>query len=218
MSGIPEENFYRVAHLILDEIPNQLRNYFKSLWNNRYPSTRWDDTNTSGQLFLPGRNITNREILSKIQDGNTNEWDGTTLFAVLLFSSYNFFRADPNARVCIDRLRKLRNESYAHLDSTKIDDPAYNNIFKDAKNVFKQMGWQSNGIILIEARVLNTHDFQRLKTDMQQERARNRQLEIELNLVKEDVRQVKEQAEKAEDSIEKVKTEVLLTKKITGKT
>ena len=217
MTSFPEENFYRVAHLVLEEIPSQLRKYFKGLWDIKYSSTPWNDTVTSGQLFLPReRNIKDKWILSNIQNGDTNRWDGTTLFAVLLHSSYRFLKADPNARACIDNLRKLRNTCYGHLDSAKVEDPDYQQILQDAKNTFTQMGWPSTGILLIETRVLNTHDFQTLKNDLQQERARNNQLEIELNLVKKDVKEIQEKIEKVEEDIEKLKTEATLANESIG--
>ena len=212
MTSFPEEKFYRVAHLVLDEIPGQLRKFFKDLWDTKYPLTLWDDTVTSGQLFLAReRNVKDKGILSNIQNGDTNKWDGTTLFAVLLYSSYNFLKADPNARACIDNLRTLRNKCYGHLDSDKVEDQDYQQILQDVKNTFTQMGWPSTGILLIETRVLNTHDFRTLKNDLQQERARNNQLEIELNVVKGD-----EKVEKVEENIEKLQTEATLAKESTG--
>ena len=217
MTSFPEENFYRVAHLVLDEIPSQLRKFFKDLWDTKYPSTPWDDTVISGHLFLAReRNVKDKEILSNIQNGDTNKWDGTTLFAVLLYSSYNFLKADPNARTCIDNLRKLRNKCYGHLDSAKVEDPDYQQILQDAKNTFTQMGWPSTGILLIETRVLNTHDFLTLKNDLQQERERNNQVEIELNVVKEEVKEIQEKVEKVEENIEKRKSEATLAKESTG--
>ena len=190
MGSTPEENFYRVAHLILDEIPIQLRKYFKSEWNAKYPQAPWGDSLNSGQLFLQRKgNIKDKTIINRIQNGDSNEWDGTTLFAVLLFSGHNLF-ADPNARTCIDDLRQLRNKCYAHLDSAKIEDPDYQQIIQDVKNTFMKMKWSVTKIIVIETKILTTHDVQKLLNDMLQEGAYNKQLENELNLIK-DVEQLK---------------------------
>ena len=191
MGSTPEENFYRVAHLILDEIPIQLRKYFKSEWNAKYPQAPWDDSLNSGQLFLQRKgNIKDKTIINRIQNGDSNEWDGTTLFAVLLFSGHNLL-ADPNARTCIDDLRQLRSKCYAHLDSSKIEDPDYQQIIQDVKNTFMKMKWSVTEIIVIETKILTTHDVQKLLNDMLQERANNKQLENELNLIEEDVEQLK---------------------------
>ena len=216
MTSIPEENFYRVAHLILDEIPSQLRQYFKRKWDTKYPSDPWDDTTVSGQLFFTReRNrtlIKNTAIQSNIQHGDTNKWDGTTLFAVLLYSSHNLLKTDKNADTLIDTLRKLRNTSYGHLDSAKIEDPDYQQIIQDAKNTFANLGWPSTEIAAIETKVLVTRDFQTLKNEMQKERANNKYSETKLNLVQEDVEQVKEKVEKVEDDVKRLKADALLTK------
>ena len=176
MASIPEENFYRATILILDVIPSQLRKYFKDLWDTRYPSVPWDDTVARGELFLAReRNIKDRGILNDIKNGNTNKWDGTTLSAVLLNSSHNFLKTDPNARVCIDKLRSLKRICFAHLDSGKLEDSDYLKILQDAKQSFSQMGWPISGI---EAIALNTRNHQVLKNEMHRERSRSIQWDI----------------------------------------
>ena len=226
MTSIPEENFYRVSHLVLDEIPTQLRDYFKSQWNTRNLSAPWDDTITSRQLFLQKeKNITDQTIRSNIRNGDRNKWDGTTLFAVLLYSSHNLLIADPNARVCIDDLRKLRNTCYGHLHAGKIEDPDYQQIVQDIKNAFSQMQWSLTGILATETKVLVTKDYERLRNDMQAEKANNKRLEVLLNLIEERVGKVEEKTgkvegrmAKVEENIEKLITDDQLMRQSIGKT
>ena len=197
MSGTYEENFYRVSHLILDEIPSQLRIYFKLKWNAKYPSNPWDDTASSGQIFLHReRNRTlSTFVRSSIQNGDTDKWDGTTLFAVLLYSSHRLLQGDTAADTCINDLRQLRNECFAHQDSARINDADYQRIFNDVKHTFNQMNWSQNGITVIETMSLVTNDLRRLTNDMQQERANNRQLETRINVVEADLRQLQTEFE-----------------------
>ena len=214
MSGIPEENFYRVTHLVLNEVPAHLRNLFKLKWGTKYSSNPWDDTATSGQLFLQReRSIKDQGIKSSVQNGNTNKWDGTVLFAVLLYSSHKLLDADSNAMTCVNDLRKLRNTCYGHLDCAKIEDSEYQNIIQGARNTFAMMNWPLTGISVIETiMVLVTHDFQPLLNEMRRERSNNKQLETELRLIYTDVRKV----EKEVKSFEKLRTDVLSTKDTIG--
>ena len=196
MTSFPEENFYRVAHLVLDIIPAQLRNYFRDKWDTKNPLNPWDDTGNSGRLFLlRENNIKDKGVLGDIEKGDTSEWDGTTLFAVLLYSSHNLLQADENARTCINDLRGLRNTCYRHLDSGKIDDSHYQQVFHCAKNAFALMGWSVTGINATEARVLVTQDYQKLKDELRKERANDTQLEIKLDTANGKVVEVKQIAE-----------------------
>ena len=197
MTSFPEENFYRVAHLVLDVIPTQLRNFFKDKWDTKYPSNPWDDTGNSGQLFLFGeKNIKDKGILHNIQNGDRSKWDGTTLFAILLFSSKNLLKTDPNARTCIDDLRLLRNTCYGHLDSGRIDDTDYQQVFQCAKHAFALMGWSISAINVSETRILVTKDYQKLRDELRKERANNTQLKTKLDTTIEKVDEVKQIAEK----------------------
>ena len=189
-----EENFYRVSHLILDEIPFQLRKYFIDRWNTKYHKIPWEDTANSGNTFLKwerSRSITTSAYTrSNIENGDTCKWDGTTLFAVLLYSSHKLLQADQNAVDCIDNLRQLRNECFAHLNSARVKDPDYQQIVKDLKYIFTQMNWSLSGITTIENRSLVTKDLLKLMNDMKQENANNKQLEARINAVETDLKQL----------------------------
>ena len=193
MASFPEENFYRVACLVVNVIPTQLRNYFKDKWDANYPFNPWDDTGNSGKFFLQSeKKINDKGILKNIQNGDRNKWDGTTLFAVLLYSSHNLIKGDQNTRTCINNLRRLRNEHFAHVDSGKIDDKDCQLIFKDAENEFKQMGWPVTGINVTEAKVMDTQDYQKLRDELRKERANNTQLETKLDTANENLDEIKQ--------------------------
>ena len=48
------ENFWRATNIVLNEVPSQLRKFFKDKWDNKYPHMPWDDTAPSGQMFWNG--------------------------------------------------------------------------------------------------------------------------------------------------------------------
>ena len=187
-----EENFYKVCHLVLDEIPAHLRQYFKQLWDITYPTTPWDDTASSGQLLLNAESNRNTKTLirTRMQDGDRSKWDGTALFAVLLYSSQTFTSINPNAVSCIDQLRIIRNSHFAHLDSAKVSNSAYQKIFSDAKQMFTQMNWSLNGISAIENSRTSATDGVNLLRQLQEERARHDNLEKWIQTVEDDVAQL----------------------------
>ena len=85
-----EENFFRVSKLVYNEIPGQLRSFFKDKWKSKY-NQDWDDSPTSGdnlwKTLSPGMRSRkwNDEIKNKIKEGSSQAWDCTVLFEVLLY-------------------------------------------------------------------------------------------------------------------------------------
>ena len=166
------ENFYKVTHLVLDEIPLHLRQYFKDAWDTKYPTTPWDDSPTSGNLLLTKElnNKTSKAIGQRVQHGDRNKWDGTVLFAVLLFSSQKFVKQSSNEYSCIDKLRIMRNTHFAHLESAELQNSDCQQIFSDARQIFLQMKWPLNGIKAIENSTINKTGRMRLLEQLKEER------------------------------------------------
>ena len=85
-----EENFFRVSKLVYNEIPAQLRSFFKHKWKIKSHQD-WDDSPTSGnnlwRKLSPGTKSKkwNDEIKNKIKEGSSLTWDCTVLFEVLLY-------------------------------------------------------------------------------------------------------------------------------------
>ena len=183
----PEENFYRVGHIILDVIPKDLRRLFKSLWDSKYPNTPWDDRPASGQAFLQKeRNQSVKKTVSQdMLHGNSNRFDGTCLFSILLYSSQKFFQGRPNAKPHIDSLRIVRNGCFAHLPSASITDHDYQILLTNVKTAFQNLGWPTNPICDIEQKQLNTSQLKTLENSLIAEKKRNQSLENRLSLVEE---------------------------------
>ena len=188
-----EENFYKVSHLVLDEIPSHLRQFFKQVWDARNPTRPWDDTLASRDLLLARENNKSTRIVIKdrMQHGDRNKWDVTALFSVLLFSSQKYLNQIPNAFSCIDRLRILRNAHFAHLESPKIINSHYQQIMSEARRVFTQMNWSVDGITAIESKAISVADETILADQLNEERTRHTDLERWMKTVENEVTQLR---------------------------
>ena len=186
---VEEENFYKVCHLVLDEIPAKLRGYFKTVWDTKYPADPWSDTPACGQRFLNAERNVQRHLEPYIALGDRKEWDGTTLFAVLLFSSHNLIQNNTPAYQAIDNLREVRNKYYGHLNCAKIDTSLYQQITSNVKTSFATLNWATNGISAIEQRNVLKGDCENLLKAMQKEKARNDALEKRVDNIENDVTQ-----------------------------
>ena len=184
---VEEENFYKVSHIVLDEIPTKLRDFFKMSWDTKYPAYPWIDTPACGQRFLNAERNVQKHIRPHIALGDRKEWDGTTLFAVLLFSSLNLIQKNTPAYQAIDNLRAVRNNHYGHLNCARIDTPAYQQITSNVQTSFATLNWATNGISAIEQRNVLKGDGVRLLKVMQEEKARNDALEKRVCNVENDV-------------------------------
>ena len=74
---------------MLDDVPNVLRNIFKTKFQLKYHQ-RWTDDCTAGKMLMKRDHWQTRLIssqLERLRDGNTSNWDSTLLFHVLLHSS-----------------------------------------------------------------------------------------------------------------------------------
>lgn len=78
-------NYFRVCRITVDHIPQVLQGIFYA----KLPS--WQDSPASGNRFFKNERWASRlspEMISKIKQGNSNNWDATILFHVLLYSSH----------------------------------------------------------------------------------------------------------------------------------
>ena len=165
-----DENFYKVSLLVLDLIPNQLRKYFKELWDANYPDYPWLDTSDCGKRFLQNERKLDRNVCLKINLGDRAKWDATTLIDALLFSSHNLIPKGSAIFQAIDRLRVLRNTNFAHLNCAKIGTSEYQKIFNNIQANFITLNWATNGITDIEQRAIGQVEVAKLWKLMQEEK------------------------------------------------
>lgn len=182
------ENFVRFAKIILEVVPTNLRSFFESKWNIKYPLNKWDDTQTSG-LFLMNEikrrpsGILSSQMKEKLKAGDKNQWDSTTLFFVLLgrlgiIPTMRLFpQRSPPLLVSeeIDKLRLIRNESFAHISAASITNADYHQTVIEIENIFTNLGWMQGlqEIQLIKTRAVSTLQMQVLKEKFKAEKKKN---------------------------------------------
>ena len=184
------ENFVKLAKMILDIMPKHMRVLFKDKWNAKYPTQPWADDATSGQhlysLITKAPNQNQNKIFPSmehmIRGGNVEEWDPTALFFVFLHANLNLIDAcrPQGQRVKplsmsenIDCLRVIRNTFFAHVPSMSV--PDFEKISTDikdiAKNVFGNMA--ENEIEEIAKSQITTPLSYQLEKQLEHERAIN---------------------------------------------
>ena len=166
-----EQRFHRVSLIVLDEIQARLRQLFKQKWDLKYPENPWDDSSARGMDFLSREENkrTHEVVKSGMLRGNRLSWDGTTLYAALLYSSHKLLARDSHEYSSIDKLREMRNSCYAHLTQAKIPEAEYHNAIDIIKTIFREMGWSLTEIEHIENKNLHVADTQELKTKLNSE-------------------------------------------------
>ena len=180
-----EENFYRISHIVLDIIPKNLRPLFKSLWDRKYPTLPWDDTPASGQIFFAmERNQTVKKIVNQnMLHGDSEKFDGTTLFAILLYSSQRFLHGRANVHALIDQLRMIRNQYFARLTRASLTNHDYQTVIFDTKYCFAQLGWPIASVCDVETKCFNETQVKNLENALLEESNRNDNLENRLKLL-----------------------------------
>eukprot|EP00112_Aurelia_sp_Birch-Aquarium-sp1_P012257 Seg2576.4 transcript_id=Seg2576.4/GoldUCD/mRNA.D3Y31 product="Nucleotide-binding oligomerization domain-containing protein 2" protein_id=Seg2576.4/GoldUCD/D3Y31 len=196
------ENFVRLAKIILEIVPANLRIFFETEWNKKFQNNKWDDTPTSGSFLVneikkmkvPRRSFTN-DIETALAAGNKNKWDCTILFFVLLFSE---LRIIPKTRSPtqkkppllaseeIDKLRQIRNGSFAHLASTSIDETDYQQIISEIEQIFTNLGLTQglHDIKSIKSRAVSTSEMKTLEMKLRQEKEKNDRVLVEVHWLK----------------------------------
>ena len=177
-----EEKFYRISHIVLDIIPKNLRPLFKSLWDRKYPTLPWDDTPASGQSFFASeRNQAVKKMVHQnMLHGDSEKFDGTTLFAILLYSSQRFLHGKPNVHALIDQLRTIRNQYFAHMPRASLTDHNYQAVIVDIKCCFAQLGWPITSVCDVETKCFNETQVKKLEKALLEESNRNDNLENRL--------------------------------------
>ena len=141
-----EQNFVKLAKVILDIIPKHLRIYFVGKWNSKF-SQKWNSDGESGTIIqsnIPkkNRNSSYRSIEKKLLYGDEEKWDTTVLMFVLLFSGLELIedcrkkeeRNDPlRESEEIDKIREIRNSCFAHAESMRCPDSEFEKMIGNIK-------------------------------------------------------------------------------------
>ena len=130
-----ELRFFRLAKCVVDYSSAALRKVFKRQWNNLYPHSPWLDNRTGGsqlvgretsssRLYHPSYCADYKHIKDKLEKGNADDWDVTTLVFVLKFSeALNPIR---NGSRCYDinkaiyQIKVVKNTLLSHLPKASL--------------------------------------------------------------------------------------------------
>ncbi len=180
------ENFFRFALLITDVIPRHLRQLFKDGWNNQFPLIPWTDNGASGQNFLTKiqnkkTQMKDQQIKEKIKNGDTSEWDCTTLFFAILYSRVPIIDAPMKKNV--DGLRIMRNTYFGHVTSSQLLKQEFDDLIADLIQIFTALGFNTNDITDVETKTLETFDFKSLQEELKIENEKNDEFDKRLGLV-----------------------------------
>lgn len=124
-------NYFRICYIATNVVPEGLRLIFKQEWDNRYKRTRfgeWKDTLQNGRDFYEGESKENQErnkdSLTTMINGNSQEWDCTMLFYAILHSDC-IYHLRGAVRSSVHIIREFRNLSFAHVTRGQLSDPEF---------------------------------------------------------------------------------------------
>ena len=148
-------NYFKLCHIITDEVAGSLRLFFKKEWNRLYKRTfgEWKDLPKNGCDFWDGESLNNRERhaeeLAIMVNGNTAEWDCTKLFYAIRYSDCIGWFLKPDYVKALEKLRKARNKSYGHISLGQINEAKFKYIIKQIEDALQALGLSRNRIQMV---------------------------------------------------------------------
>ena len=148
-------NYFKLCHIITDEVAGSLRLFFKKEWNRLYKRTfgEWKDLPKNGWDFCNGESPNNHERhaeeLAIMVNGNTAEWDCTKLFYAIRYSDCIGWFLKPDYVKALEKLRKARNKSYGHISLGQINDAKFKYIIKQIEDALQALGLSRNRIQMV---------------------------------------------------------------------
>ena len=148
-----EENFAKVAKIVLEIIPECLRKLFIEKWNLKHPSRNWQSDSESGNYIL--NELTHwaksgrlKGYANSLKSGNEKNWNTSTLVFSLLYADLSLIPCcrPENQRSIplliseeIDILMQVRNEFFAHASSMKCSSVTFIDIISKIKSVARNI-------------------------------------------------------------------------------
>ena len=135
------ENFVKLSCIIVDIVADHLRTLFTRRWNEKHEIWK-SDSHSGNQLWESlgegFRKENKKSYMKKIQAGNEQLWDITTLCKIFLYSDLKFEKSSSEYKE-IDKIRKIRNEFFAHRESTACSDDDFKNHVAKIKSAVKNL-------------------------------------------------------------------------------
>ena len=174
-------NYFRLCYVAFNLVPVGLRQIFKNEWDFRYQTTplgEWHDTPKNGSDFYKNESKAshkrNGRCLATIQNGDTAEWDCTSLFFAILYSDSIGTTLSPAVYNDVDDIRQVRNE-IAHITEAKVTDTDFQTSVDRVLNAFTSLGLPITEIQEIKKQtIFPTEELEKIK-----KQARDLQAELD---------------------------------------
>ena len=200
-------NYFRLCYVAFNLVPVGLRQIFKNEWDFRYQTTplgEWHDTPKNGSDFYKNESKAshkrNGRCLATIQNGDTAEWDCTSLFFAILYSDSIGTTLSPAVYNDVDDIRQVRNE-IAHITEAKVTDTDLQTSVDRVLNAFTSLGLPITEIQEIKKQTtFPTEELEKIK-----KQARN--LQAELDQTKSDLQEKESRLQSTEADLVSVREE-----------
>ncbi|XP_046849332.1 uncharacterized protein LOC124442868 [Xenia sp. Carnegie-2017] len=194
MQSREEINNFYLQKILTDVVEKKLVDLFIHEWNSN-PELKsfgqWDNTSESGQNFFnieeEKKEITDKHILLKLQDGDTSKWDCTTLFAAILFSNSIGKNLDRKVKDNVHKLRNVRNK-FIHEKNGKVSDKEFRKMVRNIKKSFHNLGFSDIEINEIKCQRNRFSSFQILPCEPNHHVVKRTKL---LNQIKSDLKNLR---------------------------
>ena len=130
-----------LVHILNHVVAPYLRQFFREQWNILYHTPWGDDANSLQRLLNVEKN--RPTIKSLNNSGDSESWDLTALFSLLLFSdSVGKHLLNSSAHAAIDSLRNVRNTASHVSNSLLMNENTFKTRCKEIKRCLKVLGYQ----------------------------------------------------------------------------
>ena len=188
-----QENFLKIARIVLAIFPKYLRKLLKRQWDENYPDEKWCSGKESDFLYNKltekvKNNKGRKAELERLKNGNDQNWDTTTLVFAILDTGLHLVEPvrpgewSPPLRISeqMFTLRKIRNDVFGHLESmscpfAKLHETV-SYIKSSANSIFNQEGMKE--IDEIANSRIETEAIDQLNRQLKKEKSRNEELEL----------------------------------------
>ena len=130
-----------LVHILNHVVAPYLRQLFREQWNLLY-HTPWRDDANNLQMLLNVEN--NRRTINNLNNsGDSESWDLTALFSLLLFSdSVGIHLRNSTAHTAINSLRNIRNNASHVSNSLLMNEKAFRTRCNEIKRCLMELGYK----------------------------------------------------------------------------
>ena len=183
-----EENFVKIAKIVLDVVPHHLRKLFIAKWEEKYPNEKWESNSTSGDALVVEiakiKKVDTR-YADKLKAGDEQQWDTTILVYVFLYSGLNLIdpcrnpieERNPPLRISeeIDIIRVTRNEFFGHATQMSCPSNDFATLVDKLKSVARNLFGADAEKEIDDIRNLSAQSTVDLRQRLEEEKNRNDQ-------------------------------------------